>query len=61
MVNSDQNIPFNHDMDFLLTLLNILLLQNLHRVNFSIVVFALYQDNLRVGPLADHRQSVKVL
>lgn len=61
MINANENIPLYHDMDLLLSLLNILLLQNLHGIDFGVVVFALDEDNLGIGSFADHRESIKVV
>lgn len=61
MVYPNEDIPFYHYVNFLLLLLNIFFLEDLHRINFGIIIFPLNKDNFGIWAFADYREHVKVL
>lgn len=62
VVHADEDVAFGHDMVFLFSLLDILLLEDLHGVD-ALILFALLldEDHLGIGSLADDRQHVEVV
>lgn len=48
MVYPNEDIPFYHYVNFLLLLLNIFFLEDLHRINFGIIIFPLNKDNFGI-------------
>lgn len=61
MIHADQNVSLNHNMHFLLALLDVFFLQYLHGIDLTVIVLSLDQNNLGVGSLPDYRKSIEVL
>ena len=62
MVHADEDVALSHHVVLLLPLLNVFLLEDLHRVGaVGLLALLLHQHHLRVRALADHRQHVEVL
>lgn len=62
MVHADKNIALGHNMGFLLSLLDILLLQYFHSIDaVGLISFFLNQHYLCVGTFADDWEHVEVV
>lgn len=62
MIHSDKDVAFSHHMILLLPLLNVFLLEDLHRIGaISLLTLLLDQHHLGIRALADHRKHVEVV